>query len=181
MTEQQQTIREAVGVFDNRKMLYSAIAELENTAFPRHDISILGGDHEMKKKYGVHAVDPLIAEDNPDAPRIAPIRPEEKALGAAIIIGGTAYFTGCAAAIVSASTSKWGVLAAITVGSLFGAVVGGIVALIIGIWMNRRIKNQIRQGGVVLWVRTPGPNRERLAREILRKHGGKDVHIHEIS
>ena len=178
---EQQTIREAVGVFDDPEKLNAAIAELEFTAFPRQDISVLGGSGNVEKQFGTPAVNPLLVEDNPDAPRVAPIRPEEKALGAAVMIGGAAYFGGCTAAIIAASTSKWGILAAITVGSAIGAVLGAIVALLVGAWMSRRIKKQIKNGGLVLWVRTPGPRREKLAREILRKYGGKDIHIHDIT
>ncbi len=179
--QEQATIREAVGVFDDRKLLYAAIAELENTAFPRQDISVLGGPHNVEKEFGAPAVNPLLVEDNPDAPRVAPIRPEEKALGAAVLVGGAAYFGGCAAAIMSASSSDWQLLTAITIGSAIGAIAGTSVAFAIGALMDRRIKNQIKKGGLVLWVRTPGPNRERLAREILRKYGGRDVHIHDIN
>lgn len=178
---EQQIIREAVGVFDDREKLYAAIAELENTAFPRQDISVLGGSNEIQQQFGVSKVDPLLAEDNPDAPRIAPVRPEEKALGAAALVGGAAYIGGCAAAIVSASNTGLGLITAITLGSIAGAVVGGIAALVVGAWMNRRMKNQIKNGGIVLWVRTPGPRREELARDILRKYGGRDVHIHDIT
>ena len=80
---EQQTIREAVGVFDDPEKLNAAIAELEFTAFPRQDISVLGGSGNVEKQFGTPAVNPLLVEDNPDAPRVAPIRPEEKALGAA--------------------------------------------------------------------------------------------------
>lgn len=177
---EQQTIREAVGVFDNVERLNAAIAELENTAFPRHDISVLGGSHDLEKQFGTPAVNPLLVEDNPDAPRLVPIKPEEKALGAAVLVGVIAYFGGCAAAVMAASSTKWGILTAITTGSTIGAVIGAIIAIVIGAWMNRRVKNQIQSGGIVVWVRTPGPVRERLAREILRRHGGKDVHIHNI-
>lgn len=35
-------------------------------------------------------------------------------------------------------------------------------------------------GGLLLWVRTPDAAREEKARAILAKHGGRDVHVHDL-
>jgi len=45
-----ENIREAVGVFDNPEKVDAAIADLEGTAFPRHDISVLGSKKEVREK-----------------------------------------------------------------------------------------------------------------------------------
>jgi hypothetical protein len=38
--------------------------------------------------------------------------------------------------------------------------------------------DQIRQGGILLWVRTKDKDKENLAVKILKGHSGRDVHVH---
>lgn len=40
---------------------------------------------------------------------------------------------------------------------------------------------QIRHGGILLWVRVNDVERETLARKILKAHSGRDVHVHDWS
>ena len=169
----QRKIREAVGVFDDPKELDEAVAELEVTAFPRHDISILGSDGESfsQKEH----------EDNPNASRGISIRPEEKSIGAGVLIGCCAYIAGCAVAIAAKATSGFAMLAAITGGSIAGAAVGAVIVLAIGRKIKARIEKKIRNGGLVLWVRIAEPENGKLALDIMRRHGGKHVHINRIA
>lgn len=173
-------IREAVGVFENQKDLDEAIAELESTAFPRQDISVLGGTGKIEKKGG-RSVSSQALEDDASAPRAISIRPEEKTIGAAVIIGGCAYAAGSVAAFMIGSESAAGLATALTLGSLAGGLAGAIIVLAIAWRMNNRIKKRISRGGLLLWVRTEGKKSEDLAQKILSKHGAKDIHIHSIS
>lgn len=172
--------REAVGVFDNPFEMDAAIAELENTAFPRDAISILANTPDIKKQFGTSVVRPEDVEDDPDAPRTVPVHPEEKAMGIAALIGVTVY-TAMTAGVVffgQASTPfDW--MAAIILGSVGGAAIGIAVWLFTRHLRNRRAQ-QIQAGGIVMWVRTPDEDRENLARDILMKHGAHDVHIHQV-
>ncbi|MBK7361733.1 MAG: hypothetical protein IPJ01_05375 [Micavibrio sp.] len=72
---EQETINETVGVFDNIRGLNEAIAELEGTAFPRQDISIL--DERAARSAGIIMNAGALADDS-DAPRTILIRPEER-------------------------------------------------------------------------------------------------------
>ena len=42
------------------------------------------------------------------------------------------------------------------------------------------IQEQIDHGGLLLWVRTRDEDHEKRAVDILKKHSGKDVHLHDI-
>ena len=174
-------MREAVSVFNDQENLDAAIAELEVTAFSRQDISVLGPSKDVAMEYGSDTVNPSWLEDSPDAPRGISIRPEEKRVGAGFIIGVSAYAFGCVAALSASASSSIGLLAAITGGSLLGGAVGFIVMLAIGSRMCNRAERQVSKGGLLFWVRTPDTQRERIACDILRKHGGKHIHIHSIA
>lgn len=180
-TMQQDMIREAVGVFDNPAQLDAAIAELEVTAFSRQDISVLGNSRDIEQKFGVQSVKTEWLEDDPKSPRGISVRPEEKTIGAGVLIGACAYIAGCIAAIAYKSASTGFLLLAIAGGSLGGALIGGIIVLVIGYKIRSDVDERIRQGGLLLWVRTTGPDKEQTAQSILRKHGARHVHVHSIT
>ena len=174
-------LREAVGIFENPDELIAAVAELETTAFPRDAISVLGPASTLKKKFGVPFMRPEDAEDNPDAPRDILVRPEEKVilLSAASAIGVYGLITGIGLMFASAQGPV-----DITMMLLLGILASITAFLATTIYFTRRQKEkqqQIEAGGMVLWVRTPAPEQENMAREILCKHGAKDVHVHMIN
>ncbi len=173
-------IREAVGIFANEESLDAAVSELEATAFPRHDISILGSKKMLKKAFGSDVIDPRKAENDPEVPRGIPVMPEEKALGAAALVGCCAYIGGCIAAVATNSMSDAVLLSFITGGSMLGGIIGIATVAIIRAVLKRDIEKQIKKGGLVLWVHTPEEKFEKIASFILKKHGGKHIHIHEI-
>jgi hypothetical protein len=67
---------------------------------------------------------------------------------------------------------------------LCGAIVGGIVLTRV----RRRLQRERTMGldklseanGLLIWVRARSPEKEAQAREILVRHGGQAVHVHEI-
>lgn len=173
-------LREAVAIFNNREALDSAVSELEITAFPRHSISVLGGQRAVEKVFGRLAPRTQRIADHPKAPRSAAILPEERALGAAGLTGGFAYLGGCIVAIAANGMSDHVLLASIAAGSLSGGLIGFAIAMAIRqVWLQET-RRQINQGGLALWVHTPDPETEILACDILRRHGGTQIHIHEI-
>src|SRR5690606_11393020 len=84
---QKDEIREAVGVFDDQNQLDAAVAELEVTAFPRQDISVLS-QQQVQERFGDDTRTEWF-EDNPAAPRSVPLRPEERHIGAGVIIAAS--------------------------------------------------------------------------------------------
>lgn len=83
--------KEAVGVFSNQRDMDEAIADLEAAMFPRHDISVIGSKAKMEERFGSETVSPELLEDNPQAPKDASIRPEEKTIASTVIIGVPAF------------------------------------------------------------------------------------------
>ncbi len=173
-------IREAVGVFENEENLDAAVSELENTAFPRHDISVLGGNESVRCIFGTSDIETTQIEDNPKTPRSVSIHPEEKAIGAGVIISGLAYIGGCIAAISANSMPDIALLYSIAAGSLIGGIIGAVIVLFMRSYYRANVDRRISKGGLVVWVRTPEPVLEEAACAILQKHGAHDVHVHDI-
>jgi hypothetical protein len=137
-------VREAVGVFTDKQALNAAVAELEVTAFPRQDISVLSPDD----------VNPThIAEDSPTAERTILVRPEEQTVFAGVIICGGAYAGAVTAMMVIGLNS--GVLPLLGMalfGAIGGSALGAIVVQVLALRMRRNWEKTVSRGGSVLWV-----------------------------
>lgn len=177
----QERVKEAVGVFKNLDDLNEAVNELEITAFPRHDISVLGGTHGLNREYGRASIDPRLAEDDPYAPRTVPIHPEEKAIGKGVVIGVGAYIGAIAGAFILGPQADYLLfIPTVATGTFIGGALGWLVTEMLRFRFSREIEDQIDEGGLVLWVRTMGRSKERLAQDIMRKHGGTHIHTHRV-
>jgi len=173
--------REAVGVFRDIAKLNAAVAELEKTEFPRQDISVLAGDKEIEEEFGTSAIRPEYLEDNPHAPRTILIRPEEKVIGTAFIIGGGVYAGAVTLTLLAGGFTDLaaGAMAAL-VGGIGGGIIGAMIAGGLNWYYQRSLRNLVDKGGLILWVRTPGKRRGMLARSIMKKYGGRHVHSHDV-
>jgi hypothetical protein len=61
---------------------------------------------------------------------------------------------------------------------------GGLIGTALAQFLEHRhasqLQAQLDRGGLLLWVRTPAPEDERRAVDILRAHGADDVHVHDL-
>ncbi len=172
--------REVVGLFTNMQDLQDTIRDLEGTAFPRQDISVMGRRRELEKVFGTRTVDPEVAMDNAATPRQAPARPEEKTIGTAAMIGGSAYIGAMAAALAAGAVTFPALVGAAAIGGLGGGSIGAFLTRLMGDRYNRHTEEQIKKGGLLLWVRTPDIEKEEIAKRIMVSRGGYDVHIHAV-
>ena len=173
--------RECVGLFLSPEDLQEAIRELEGTAFPRQDISVMGSRSDLMEVFGSKTIDPHMAMDNADTPRQAPARPEEKTIGVSAMIGVPAYVGAMAAALSAGAVAFPAVVGAAVIGGLGGGVMGAILAKLFGDRDIRHYEEQIDRGGLLLWVRTPDRDREKTAVRIMRKFHALEVHVHDIA
>ncbi len=173
-------IPEAVGVFDSVETLQAAIYDLRASGFSRYDISLLGDKEAMVEKLGSAYWRAADLEDNPDAPRAAFV--SEEAIGELEgAVAGGFFFIGSAIAMTALLTplsTLAGSIAAIAIGGGPAGVVGALLARRLGNHHKDYYADQIRQGGILLWVRTSDKDKEDIAVKILNGHSGRDVHIH---
>lgn len=175
------TFREAVGLFPDMDSLQEAVRELEGSAFQRDSISVLGSRHSVEKIYGTTEIDTIQAEDDPRVPRQAPPRPEEKNIGAGAMVGGIAYVGAITAALITMPAGIPLTLAAVALGGGSGAAIGAGLVSLLGHKLDDHAAEQIEKGGLLLWVRTPDEERERIALDIMRKHNANHIKIHDMT
>ena len=173
--------REMVGVFDDLTAMQEAIAELGAEGFGRHQISVLGSDAAMKERFGITRLDAHTLEDNPDAPRSPNVSPQEVGVAQGVLVGGGIY-TGMAAAVIASggAMAPAAILSTVVLGA-GGGLVGAALAKVLGDEYTRFFNNQVENGGMLLWVQTPGSTEEEKARRILGKHGARDIHVHDLA
>lgn len=181
-TDKSKTVREAVGVFHTPEQLQSAATELQTAGFNHHDISMLAGEKTVHEKLGHVYVRARDLEDEPAAPRQAYHSPPDIGDAKGVLIGMPMYVAATLTAGVIAATG--GTLAAL----LGGVALAGGAAGLVGLGFANRADNKyaealmdsLERGGLLLWVRTPEPELEERAKDILSRHGATDVHVHDL-
>jgi len=176
------SLREVVAVFSEANALESAVDELLSSGFEKSQITLLASEDAIVKKLGHKYKKIEELEDNSAAPRARYVSTE--ALGAAkggLIGGWLAVGALGAAGLVLASG---GALALAMVTAALGAEIGGLIGAIFGEFIEEHhaqyYQDQLRHGGLLLWVRTSDEASESAADEILSRHSGRDVHAHAI-
>jgi hypothetical protein len=175
-------IREAVGVFKDAGKMEDAVEELEESGFDRAEISLLASDDTVRQKLGHRFYDAKSLEDDPAVPRKAFVSTAAIGDAEGALIGGLMYAGALAAAGVTvASGGAFGaLLAAAVAGGASGGLVGGVLASLVGESQARQIEDEIRHGGLLVWVRTPSEDDEKRALDVFRRNGAADVHVHSI-
>ena len=178
----QPMIRETVGVFHQVADLEASVLELESSGFDRADISLLAAEAVMRKNFGDRYRRTEDLQDDPEAPRTSfvgkPVIGE--AQGAAIGAFGYAGALGAAGLVFATGGAAAAAIAATVVGGGAAALVGSALAKWIGDQHAEKIDSQIRQGGLLLWVKTPDGEKESTARRIMSRHAATDVHAHAL-
>ncbi len=176
-------IREVVGLFHDFETLERAVEELEAAGFDRSQINMLASKEAAEKRLGRPIGDVREVEDAADLPTDAPVLDDDEGLlKAGILSTLTAIGTIASIGVVVASG---GGLAAALAAVVAGGGVGGGLAGLLGRRLDarraREIEEQLKAGGLLLFVAVRDPEQERKAGEILEKLAAADVHVHEVT
>ncbi len=175
-------IREAVGVFSDAEAMQQAIEGLLRSGFEHSELSLLASEETVNEKLGHKYKRVAEIEDDAAVPRARYVSQEAISEGEYVFTGGLVLLgTLSAVGIIVASG---GALAAALTGAAFGAgtwgLAGEILSKFIGENHARYVEEQLKHGGLLLWVRCLNSERETSATEILSRHSGRDVHVHSL-
>lgn len=182
-SQETNAIREAVGYFVTANELQEAIDELLSTGFDRADLSLLASDRAVEEKLGHKYRKVAELEDEAKVARSSYLSREALGDAEGALIGGPFYVAASAAAgiiVASGGTMAAAIIGAALAGGA-GGLIGVILAKLIGEGHAHHLQEQLEHGGLLLWVRTWDAADERRATEILKKHSGRDVHVHSIA
>ncbi len=173
-------IREAVAYFDTGKDLEEAIDELLSSGFNRAEISLLATESAVEEELGHRYRKVSELEDDPAVPRTFYVPTESIGEAEGALISTPLYLAAIPA--IGAVVASGGSLLAAIVGAVAaggaGAAFGGVLAKLVGDHHAQHMQEQLKHGGLLLWVRTWDRADEEIAVAILEKHAGHDVHVH---
>jgi hypothetical protein len=175
--------REVTGVFPSRKALTAAVQNLLVAGFDRADIDVSASLDEVQRRVNYLSIPAADLADIPTAPRQR-YTGEDDVLVTDAVVGSLA---GCISAIALAFYLLMQDMRPLFVGIfsvLVGLVIGGAAVVLV----RRRLQRERTLGleklseaqGLLIWVRVRSPEKEAEAQEILMRHGGEAVHVHEI-
>lgn len=174
------TSTEAVAVFHDVSALQAAIDELLMHGFDHAELSVLANDKSIRAKLGRSYNSTTEFEDDPDVPRIGYVPDESRGDAQGAIIGAATYFPAVIGSllVVGSGGTLLGAIAVAAVAGSAGAVAGSALAHMVGNDHAHTLNEQLSHGGVLLWVRTHDAEHERMALDVLSRHGGDHVHLH---
>lgn len=167
--------REAVAVFDSEAALNAAVDALTQFGVRQADLSVLAPSDKISAPTSA-------LEDSDSAPRAAFVTSDSRVEGAAALTGGPALITGLGAALVAGTVGVAMIPAlAVTVG---GALATGSAGFLLSRLFGRKhadaIHEQLKNGGLLLWVHAPEAKDDERILAILRDNGGRDAHVHVV-
>jgi hypothetical protein len=175
--------REVTGVFHSRKALIDAAEELLVAGIDRADIDVSAPVDELDRRLNYQSIPAADLVDMPITPRQSFMGIDD-VLSAEAVAGSIA---GCIAAIAVAAILVARGTEPLYVGIfsiLSGLIVSGLAVTRVRRRLNREralgLEKQSEWQGLLIWVRVHSPEKEAEAQEILMRHGGEAVHIHEI-
>jgi hypothetical protein len=175
-------VREVAGVFHSREAMEDTVEDLLLNGFDRTDIDRKAAEDEVRKRIQFYVAAEELADVGP-VPRAAVFTRDDitATLVACVSVVGAAAGLATGFGMINAGGSP---LSAAILATLVGLGTGGIA----GLMLARAFRREQVQGlewiederGRILWVRVRSAEREAMAQEILRRHGGKAVRVHEI-
>jgi hypothetical protein len=182
MSEKASGVREVVAYFMTEKALQGAIDELLVSGFNRADLSLLASEKAVTEKLGHKYSKVSELGDDPVVPTVAYVSTESRGDAEGAVVGALAYVG--AGILMGPIAAAGGGIAAIAAAAAAGGAVGGGIGIALAAAIGNRhaeyIAEQLKHGGILLWVRAWDPEHERRAVDILKRHSGQDAHVHEI-
>lgn len=176
-------VREVVAIFHSEEALEAAVEALLLAGFDRADLDRLADLDEVSKRLGPVYVAHEELADLPQAPRQPVIMREDITLALAVVVAVAASAGAVFAALIAVAAGS-GTATALIAALLSALVAGGIGALVAVRFFSsarsKAVEPLMAARGLILWVAVRSPDREDKAQQILRRHGGQAIRIHEI-
>jgi hypothetical protein len=183
MARRDEGLREAVGIFAAEETMQEAIDELLSSGFNQADLSLLASEEAVTEKLGHRYRRVSELEDAAGVPGAEYVSPETRGDAEGAVIGALMYVGAgiLMGPVAAAGEGIVAILSAAVVGGGLGGAIGSVLAGFIGVQHADYIEDQLKHGGLLLWVRTWDEDHEKRAVDILKRHSGKDVHVHNFS
>lgn len=175
-------VREVAAVFHRAESLENAIQDLLRSGFDRADVDIMSDVETVRRHLGTFYVPPAEVADISGTPRRAFVARDDIE-AATPLVAGMLFYLGAVAAVLGVVASGGSLAIAAAAAAAGGTIGGGLGATavhLLGKKQAQDLEEQLKSGGIVIWVRVRDPEHEAKAQEILVKHGAEAIRVHEI-
>jgi hypothetical protein len=181
MTHTAETYLEIVGLFQSPEALENAITALASAGWDRAEMSLLGAPELLEHRLDAQAAEKIAQRpDVPHSPVVSKDDVRQMRTLTTGMAGVVAAFLTAGATIMSGGAALAAVIGAAAAG---GGAAGAIEALGHNAdeRRERALREQLKHGGILLWVLLRDPGKEAKAREILQRNGATDIQVQERS
>lgn len=181
-TKNNSNFTEAVAVFRDIQSLQATADELVTSGFDHAELSVLACEQTIREKLGHNYKSTTDFEDDPNVPRVEYVSDESIGKEQGGIIALVAYIAAVIGLILvmASGGTLLDAIAIAAIAGVAGAAVGAARAILVRSVRAGRLKQHLRHGGLLLWVKTRDAEHEKKALEILARHSGHDVHLHTM-
>jgi len=180
-TDGKHTVREAIAVFADPNGLKNAVKDLQAAGINRDQIGLLASENSIRESLG-----DFYTQTNDKQSGKTPMTAfvgKDDANQLQDSIGGSLFFVGTSGAmgaVVASSAIFGGALLAALSGVVAVGAIGALAGKIILQSDADYLQQQVDDGHVLLFVRVIDASREQDVIDILSRHDGQGVKIHEI-
>lgn len=183
-TDDKKTVREAVAVFLDPQSLKSAIGVLLASGVSREQIGLLASEHSVRESLGDFYAHTNNTHDSTEGPVTAFVDKNSNSQQQQDSLGGSLFFvgtTGAMGAVVASSAVFGGALLAALSGVVAIGAVGAMAGKIIHQSDADYLQQQVDEGHILLFVTITEPQREQEIVDLLTRHEGQNVKVHEVN
>lgn len=176
-------IREAIAVFVDPKNLRNAVTDLLDVGTSRDQIGLLASEYSVRELLGDFYDHTNQTHDAEQGPVTAFVDKSSNSQQQQDSLGGSLFFVGTSGAmgaVVASSAVFGGALLAAISGVLAVGAVGVMAGKIIHQSDADHLQQQIDEGHILLFVRITDPEREQDIIDLLCRHDGQSVKVHEV-
>ena len=180
------TTYEIVAVFHDRGELEKAMDALEGSGIDRAQLSLLGTQEAVETRLGLPMREVQARPEEAaaaDAPRQEPLKRDETGNITGMMAGMPTYIGAVLAAGVTAASG--GALGGVAVAALAGAAGGGAIGVTAARIFNESVDQsydeQLREGGILLFVTLKHPGEAGAAKRVLSEHAAHNVETHVVT
>ncbi len=173
--------REVVAIFHDERAMERALSELQSAGVSPDDIALLASCDSVEAKLGHRFASVRELEDVPAAPRLAYIPSGEENQYQNTLIGALTYVATSFGIILASSGGLAQMLVAATAAGGAVASVGEALKWLVGRKHAQRFEEQLKCGGLLIWVRVATEARAATVGRILKEGGGEDVHVRDAA
>ncbi len=173
-----ETSREVVAIFHDETAMERALAALQDLGIGPDAIDMLASCETVESKLGHRFKNVSELEEAP-VPRVAYVPTAGEHEFQHTLIGALTYVATGFGLILASSTGLAEMLIAATAAGGAVATAGGALSWLVGHRHAHKLLEQLKCGGLLIWVRVANDSQAQAVVAALKAHGGDDVHVRE--